>query len=233
MDPGQRLGEVDPDQERAGQPGSVRDGDPVDVAPASPGVGQRGVQDGHDPAQMGPRGHLGHDPAGGRVQGDLAGDDVRVDPAAALDEGDPGLVAARLDGQQERSRHGRPGGGGDDPGAGGSISGRAASFARRPVRRACIRCSPSGSVVMIRRPRCRRCSSAAGSRPGGSRTSRTGVARRGWRVGPPASPHGAPRSDGEVEYGDEQPLPYARRRQAGSTANVVTWASSTITQIPA
>ena len=68
--------------------------------------GLEGLVEGRDdPAQVGARGHLGHDPAGRRVQRDLAGDDVGVDPPPALDQRDAGLVAARLDREDQRAAH--------------------------------------------------------------------------------------------------------------------------------
>ena len=109
VDPGQGLGEVDADQERAGQARAVGDGHRVDVADGHAGVGQRLVEDRHDPAQVGPGGDLRDDAARRGVEGHLAGDDVGVDPPAALDQGDAGLVAGRLDGQdQGPAQVGRP-----------------------------------------------------------------------------------------------------------------------------
>ena len=97
------------------------------------------VENRHDPAQVGSRGHLRHDPAGRGMERDLAGHDVGVDPPATPDEGDAGLVAAALDRQEERPAHG------PSPG-----SGAAASSARSRSRRAVIAGPSSVSVVMIR-----------------------------------------------------------------------------------
>ncbi len=63
VDPGQRLGEVDPYEKRASQAGPIRDGDGIDLRPAHARIGPRLVEGGHDPAKMGARGDLGHDPA--------------------------------------------------------------------------------------------------------------------------------------------------------------------------
>ena len=71
------------------------------------GVGQRLVEDRHDPAEVGPCGDLRDDPAGRRVERGLAGDDVGVDSAAALDDRDPRLVAGRFDGEDQRPAHRR------------------------------------------------------------------------------------------------------------------------------
>ena len=93
VDPGQRLGEVDPDEERARQPRAIRDGDRVDVVPGRAGIAPCLVEDRHDPAQVSARGDLGDDPAGRRVEGDLRGDHVGTDQPPVLDEGDPRLIA--------------------------------------------------------------------------------------------------------------------------------------------
>ena len=69
VDPGEGLGEVDPDEERAGQARAVGDRDRLDVVPGRPGVGPRRVEDRDDPAQVGPRGDLRDDPAGRRRGG--------------------------------------------------------------------------------------------------------------------------------------------------------------------
>ena len=69
------------------------------------GIGPGLVEDRHDPAQVGAGRDLGHDPAGRRVQRDLGGDHVGVDPPAVLDERDAGLVARRLDGEDQAAAH--------------------------------------------------------------------------------------------------------------------------------
>ena len=71
VDPGEGLGEVDPDEQRARQAGAVGDRDRLDVVPGRAGIVPRRVEDRDDPAQMGTRGHLRHDPAGRGVEGDL------------------------------------------------------------------------------------------------------------------------------------------------------------------
>ena len=95
-------------------------------AQVAPAAGPRLVEHGHDPAQVRAGGDLGHDAARRGVQGDLRGDHVAEDPPPALDQGDAGLVARRLDGQDQRSAHGAdsvgssagPTGGGPGPDAG-------------------------------------------------------------------------------------------------------------------
>ena len=149
VDPRKRLREVDPDEKRAGEPGSVRDGDRPDVVPRHARVGPRFVEHGHDPANVRSRGDLRDDPARWRVQRDLRRDDVGQDARLAVDDGDAGLVARRFDREDERPAHQAP------------VTWRARRGAARG--RCCIdlgaeswpaaRASPgraSGSVVMIR-----------------------------------------------------------------------------------
>jgi hypothetical protein len=64
VNPGQRLGGVDPDEERPGEARSVGDGDRIDVGDGGSGVGEGGIEDGQDPAEVGPRRDLRNDPAG-------------------------------------------------------------------------------------------------------------------------------------------------------------------------
>ena len=68
---------------------------------ARSGAATRLVEHRDHPAQVGARGDLGHDAAGLRVERDLARDDVGDDPAAVLDDRDRRLVAGALDGQDE------------------------------------------------------------------------------------------------------------------------------------
>ncbi len=144
VDERERLGEIDPDEERAGETRSVRDRDRVHIRDGDAGTGEGLVEDRDDPAKMGACGDLGDDAAGRRVQRGLAGDDVGVDSPAALDDGDPRFVARRFDGQDQRPAH-----------RGSASSGRvgagaASSSARRRSSRSRKRGSESGSVVMIR-----------------------------------------------------------------------------------
>jgi hypothetical protein len=144
VDPGERLGEVHADEQRAGEARAIGDGDPVDVPPFRAGLLPRRVEDRHDPAQVRPRRHLRHDAAGRGVKGDLRRDDVGVDAASVLDERDARLVARRLDREQEA--HGAPSAAG---GSGGSISGAVSTASRSRARRDRIRSESSVSVVMI------------------------------------------------------------------------------------
>ena len=87
---------------------------------------------------MGPRRDLGDDAAGPGVERDLARHGLGDDPAGPVEQRDAGLVARRLDGQEEPAAH---------PGASGP--GEAAISARSLASRAVIAGLSSGSVVMI------------------------------------------------------------------------------------
>ena len=141
VDPGERLGHGDPDQQRSGQSRPLGDGDGLELRPiGNAGVAARLLEHRDHPAQMGARRDLGDDAAGRAVQGNLAGDDVGHDPAAVLDDGDGGLVARRLDREDAaawRACHAIT----------AEISGRSASRARQGGRPSTDRIS--GSVVMI------------------------------------------------------------------------------------
>jgi hypothetical protein len=105
---GQRLGHRQADQERAGQTRAVGHRDGVDLG----GAGQAGpmeclVEDGQHPAEVRPGRDFGHDAAGRSVERRLAGHDGGGDRAPALDDGDRGLVTARLDGQDAQVCRGR------------------------------------------------------------------------------------------------------------------------------
>ena len=140
----ERLREVDADQQRAGKTGPVGDRYAVDVVPAHARVLPGLLEDRDDPSQVSPRGELGHDASGGRVERDLAGNDVRVYPLAALDQRDPGLVAAALDGENDRAGHA-------SSSADGRSGARLASNAcRRRSRRVRMRLPSRWSVVMMR-----------------------------------------------------------------------------------
>ena len=102
---GQRLGDVDPHQQRADQARAVGDRDRVEPVPRGVCLGQRRVKGRHDPAQLLARCHLGHDPPGLRVQGHLAGHLASLDAPAPHYHRDPGLIAGRLDGQDSGSDH--------------------------------------------------------------------------------------------------------------------------------
>ena len=145
VDPGERLREVDPDEQRPGESGAVGDGDRAHVRPIGSGIGPCLIEHRHDPAQVGPGGHLGNDPASGGVERHLRGDDVRTDHPAVLDQGDAGFVAGRFDRQDQWTAH--ESGARSAGGTGGGLSSIAA---RRRAIRSRIGGSRSWSVVMIR-----------------------------------------------------------------------------------
>ena len=212
VDPGERLREVDPDEQRAGETRPVGDGDRVDVAHRDAGVGQRLVEDRHDPAEMGAGRDLGDDPAGRGVERDLAGDDVGVDPAAALDDArSPVSSHDDLDGEDERAAHGaasrrrrlvarsagvvRPVGAGLRPalpGAARSASriARLAERLRRHDQRVLV------VVAVVARPEADRPEAVLLVEPAGREVRQPDLERRLARV--PV--------DGEVEEREEQPL---------------------------
>ncbi len=86
--PGERLGVREADEEGADQARAGRDGDRADVPEARPSRRQHLVERRVEPAQVGPSGELGDDPAARGVERDLA---------IVVDEGIPaGAVAATL-----------------------------------------------------------------------------------------------------------------------------------------
>ena len=97
---GQRLGRGDADQQRADQARSGGHGDGVRSPPADAGLVERPLDDGRDRLDVGAAGQLGHDPAEGGVQVDLAGHHRRAHRQRVVDDGRRRLVAGRLDGQQ-------------------------------------------------------------------------------------------------------------------------------------
>ena len=100
-----RLGDADADQQRADQAGPVGDGHRIEIGPSHAGLLERRLHGRDDPAQLLTGRHLRHDAAGRRVERDLGGDLVRLDAPAAVDYGNPGLVAAGLDGQHPWPAH--------------------------------------------------------------------------------------------------------------------------------
>jgi hypothetical protein len=104
---------VQADEQRAGQPGAGGHGDGVEVVPPTGGLGERLPDDRHDRGEMGARGHLRYDAAGGRVQAALARHHGRVDgeesPAVGValpgDDGGGRLVAGGLHPEDAHGRH--------------------------------------------------------------------------------------------------------------------------------
>ena len=77
------------------------DRDRLDVVEPRPGALERVRGDRVDQLQVVPRRDLGHHAAVARVQQALRGDHVREDLAVVGDDGGAGVVAARLDGQDQ------------------------------------------------------------------------------------------------------------------------------------
>src|SRR5215467_4671603 len=74
---GQSLGVTDPDQQRAREPGTLRDGYGINRLVRVSALGQGFAHDRHDGAKMLARGELQHDAAIRLVRGDLREHDVR------------------------------------------------------------------------------------------------------------------------------------------------------------
>ena len=98
---GERLGGVQPDQERAGQPRTSGDRDGRQVGPAYPGFGERPPDGRHDGEEVLARGDFRHDAAEAGVDLHLRGDDVGERPAPAGDDRRRRLVAGALDPEDE------------------------------------------------------------------------------------------------------------------------------------
>ncbi len=102
VDAGQRFGpggrqplpHADPNEEAAGQPGTSRDRDQVDVVRLGARAFQREVEKLRQALQVVARGELGDDPAEFLVELHLRVDDVGEDAAAVFHEGDGCFVAA-------------------------------------------------------------------------------------------------------------------------------------------
>jgi len=95
------LGRRHPDQQGPGQAGADGDRDRVHVRQPGPAEGAGLLDRRVEQVDVGPRGDLGHHPAVAGVQGLLVGEHVGADQAAVGDQGHPGLVARRLDPQDE------------------------------------------------------------------------------------------------------------------------------------
>ena len=97
--PGDRLPEVDADEQAAHKTRTPGHGDTVDLLPAGARVLQRALDHGHQRPQVRPRGNLRHDPAVGGVQRVLRTNDVREHQRAAGDDRGGGLITGGLDRQ--------------------------------------------------------------------------------------------------------------------------------------
>ncbi len=95
----QRLGGLDPDDQRTDQAGTGRDGDRVDSAPVRTGFSERLLDDRNHRLELQPGGDLRHHAARGAVHVDLGADDVRLHASPVRDHGGRGFVARGLDGE--------------------------------------------------------------------------------------------------------------------------------------
>ena len=96
----ERLGRADPHHEGAGEAGSARDHDGVDVGEIDGGLGERGRDRRPERLEVRASRHLWHDAAVAGVLLHRGGDDVGEQRRAAHDA-DAGLVARRLDAEHE------------------------------------------------------------------------------------------------------------------------------------
>ena len=99
--PCKRLGGGHADEQRADQPGALRDRDAVDAVERRAGLGERLADHRRDELEMTARRDLGDDPAEARVQVRLRRDDVRTQLAVVGDERRGRLVAGRLDAEDQ------------------------------------------------------------------------------------------------------------------------------------
>src|SRR2546421_665728 len=104
--PGDRLGQVDPDEQAADQARAARHRDSIHLLPAGARVLQRPLDDGDQGLEMRARRDLRHHTSIRRVQGILGTDDVRQQPRAADDDRGSGLVTRGLDRQDASVRQG-------------------------------------------------------------------------------------------------------------------------------
>ena len=101
---GQRLRRVDADEQRAGEAGTGGDGDGRQVAQPAPASASAVSITCRMTSRWWREATSGTTPPYGGVQVELRGDDVRAEVAAVLDDGGRGLVAGRLDAEDERAR---------------------------------------------------------------------------------------------------------------------------------
>jgi hypothetical protein len=100
--PRDRLRRGEADEERADQPRALRHGDAIDLLERRVRLRERLADDGRHELEVPSRRDLRHDSAVASVQLGLRGDDVRADLAFVRDERRGGLVARRLDPEDQR-----------------------------------------------------------------------------------------------------------------------------------
>ena len=102
---GQRFGVSDSDQQGAGQPGSLRDGQRVDRLVGMPGIGQRLADHGHNRPQVLPRSQFRNHAAVRLVRRDLREDDIRDHSFARIHDRRRGLVAGAFNAENVGAGH--------------------------------------------------------------------------------------------------------------------------------
>ena len=103
---GHGFGRHRPDDDAADKSGARGRGDGVEICHGDPGIVQSAADQGVQMGEVVPRRHLRNDAAIGAVGLDLAVDAARQDRAVTGDHGRSGLVARRLDAQDDRSAAG-------------------------------------------------------------------------------------------------------------------------------
>jgi hypothetical protein len=101
---GEGFGDVDADEERTGETGSLGDGDRVDLAATDAGLGKGSFDDGDDGADVTSGGQLRDDAAVRLVERDLGRDDVGTDAASVDDHRGGGFVARGFDAEDVHRR---------------------------------------------------------------------------------------------------------------------------------
>jgi len=164
---GQPFGEVDADEQAAGQAGAARHGDGVEGVVAEGGFLHRLADDRADDLDVGAGGDLREDAAVRRMQVNLGGDDIGDDVPPVADDGGSGLVATGFDAQDQRHGQssvmtGRAAGAPGVPVNDTAFPGRMArgwctdfhgGKQRRPIRaNLCLICVVRASLFFVRHP---------------------------------------------------------------------------------
>ena len=100
----ERAGDARADQQRAGEAGTLRVGDAVEVGEPGPRLGQHPLRERHDAPHVIARGELGHDAAVDAVHRHLRVQRMREQPAGRVVHGHAGFVAGGFDAENEHGR---------------------------------------------------------------------------------------------------------------------------------
>ena len=98
---GENFAVREADEESAGEAGTLRDGDSVEIGEGDVGLVECFANDGNDFAEMFAGGKLGNDAAEFAVNVNLRGDDAREDAASTGDDGGGRFVAGGFDAQDQ------------------------------------------------------------------------------------------------------------------------------------